>query len=57
MTVSLRDPKDGQEISATGVVVDCRGDRHHGYRSSMVFMELTPTAEARLSQMAYSNLA
>jgi hypothetical protein len=57
LTVALRDPRDGHEISATGVVVDCRGDRHQGHTVSMVFMELTPMAEARLSQMAYSNLA
>lgn len=57
MTVALRDPADGQEVSATGVVVDCRGDRHQGYTVSMVFMELTPLAQARLSLMAYSNLA
>ena len=57
MTVALHDPEDGQEVSATGVVVDCRGDRHQGYAVSMVFMELTPLAQARLSLMAYSNLA
>lgn len=57
MTVALRDPEDGQDISATGVVVDCRGDRHQGYSISMVLMELTPLAQARLSLMAYSNLA
>ena len=57
MTVALRDPADGQDVRATGVVVDCRGDRHQGYTVSMVFMELTPLAQARLSLMAYSNLA
>ena len=57
MTVALHDPQDGREISATGVVVDCRGDRHQGYTVSMVFMELTPMAQARLGLMAYSNLA
>lgn len=57
MTVALRDPEDGQDISATGVVVDCRGDRHQGYSISMVLMDLTPLAQARLSLMAYSNLA
>ncbi len=57
MTVALRDPEDGQDISATGVVVDCRGDRHQGYSISMVLIELTPLAQARLSLMAYSNLA
>ncbi len=56
MTVALHGPT-GEEISATGVVVDCRGDRHQGYTVSMVFMELTPQAQARLSLLAYSNLA
>ena len=56
MTVALRGP-EGDEVCATGVVVDCRGDRHQGYTVSMVFMELTPLAQARLSLMAYSNLA
>jgi hypothetical protein len=57
MTVALRDPADGQAVRATGVVVDCRGDRHQGYSVAMVFMELTPLAQARLSLMAFSNLA
>lgn len=56
MTVALHGP-EAEEISATGVVVDCRGDRHQGYTVSMVFMELTPHAQARLSLLAYSNLA
>ena len=57
MTVALSDPEDGQTVRATGVVVDCRGDRHQGYTVAMVFMELTPLAQARLSLMAFSNLA
>ena len=57
MTVALSDPADGQAVRATGVVVDCRGGRHQGYTVVMVFMELTPLAQARLSLMAYSNLA
>lgn len=57
MTVVLRDPADGQEVTATGVVVDCRGDRHQGFTVSLVFMALTPQAQARLSLLAYSNLA
>lgn len=57
MTVALSDPADGQAVRATGVVVDCRGDRHQGYTVAMVFMELTPLAQARLTLMAFSNLA
>ncbi len=57
MTVALLDPADGVELPATGIVVDCRGDRHQGYAVAMVFMELTRFAQDRLSLMAYSNLA
>ena len=57
LTVALHDPEDGREINATGVVVDCQGDRHRGYTVAMVFMALTPLAQARLSLLAYSNLA
>ena len=57
LTVDLRDPEDGREIQAKGVVVDCRGDRHQGYLVSMVFMDLTPLVQARLNLLAYSNLA
>lgn len=56
MTVCLHGP-DGQEVHATGVVVECRGDRHQGHTVSMVFMALTPLAQARLSRLAYSSLA
>ncbi|MEN9574859.1 MAG: hypothetical protein RL514_2714 [Verrucomicrobiota bacterium] len=57
MTVTLSDPAGGEAVRATGVVVDCRGDRHQGYTVAVVFMELTPLAQARLSLMAFSNLA
>ncbi len=57
MTVVLCDSEERRGLRATGVVVDCRGDRHRGYKVAMVFMELTPLAQARLSLMAFSNLA
>jgi len=57
LTVELRDPEDGSEIQAKGVVVDCQGDRHQGYLVSMVFMDVAPLVQARLNLLAYSNLA
>ena len=57
MTVDMHDPEDGSEIKATGVVVSCSGDRHKGYQVSMVLMDLSSHNQARLSLLAYSNLA
>jgi hypothetical protein len=57
MTVDLHDPVDGKEIKATGVVVSCQGDRHRGFRVSMVLMNLSEANSARLSLLAYSSLA
>lgn len=57
MNVALHDPEDGKEISATGVVVSCKGDRHQGFQVAMVLMNLGTANRARLSLLAYSNLA
>ncbi len=57
MNAALHDPEDGKEIAATGVVVSCKGDRHQGYKVSMVLMNLSAAHRARLSLLAYSNLA
>lgn len=51
MTVALQTPGDG-EVHCTGVVVQCAGNRHAGYHVSMVFTDLTPQAQARLTSMA-----
>ena len=54
MTVTLRSPHDGTKVNCTGVVVGCAGNKHAGYRVSMLFTGLSKQAEARLSLMAYS---
>lgn len=51
MTVALQTPGNG-EVHCTGVVVQCAGNRHAGYHVSMVFTDLTPQAQARLTSMA-----
>jgi hypothetical protein len=54
MTVSLQTPLDPRRLNCTGVVVECHGNRHAGYRVSMVFTDLSPQTQARLSALAYS---
>jgi len=54
MTVTVVSPADGAKVRATGVVVECRGDRHSGYSVSMLFTNLPRQSQARLSQMAHS---
>ena len=52
MTVDLRCPVEGKPVRGTGVVVDCTGNRHAGYVVSLVFMNLTPQSQERLTQLS-----
>jgi hypothetical protein len=55
MTVALSSSKEGK-LHCTGVVVNCSGNKHLGYRVSMLFTSLTPQAEAQLAVMARSEV-
>lgn len=57
MTVTLETPPDARKLNCTGVVVECNGNRHTGFRVSMIFTNLSRQAQARLSSLAYSTLA
>jgi hypothetical protein len=57
MTVDLQSGADGKKVHCTGVVVDCRGNRHSGYLVSMVFMNLSRQSQEHLAKLAYSQLA
>ena len=57
MTITLQSPRDGRRVHCSGVVISCTGNRHTGYHVSMVFTGLSKQAEARLSQLAYSQLS
>src|SRR5438105_3530160 len=57
MTLTLQSPWDDGRVNCTGVVIGCRGNKHTGYHVSMVITNLTKQAQARLSQMAYSQLS
>ncbi|MEI9864171.1 MAG: PilZ domain-containing protein [Limisphaerales bacterium] len=56
MTVALSSPRDGSKLQGSGVVVACSGNKHSGYRVSMVFTNLSQQAQARLNSMALSDL-
>jgi PilZ domain len=56
MTVALSSPRDGSKLQCSGVVIACSGNKHTGYRVSMVFTHLTEQAQARLNSMAHSDL-
>ena len=53
MTLNLECPQEGR-VHCTGVVVACTGNRHGGYRVSMVFTGVSKQSQARLNQLAYS---
>lgn len=57
MTMSLETPLEARKLNCTGVVVACDGDRHFGYRVSMVFTGLSRQTQARLESLAESRLA
>ena len=54
MTVALSSPNG--KLHCTGVVVNCSGNKHMGYRISMLFTSLTKQAQAQLNVMAQSDL-
>jgi hypothetical protein len=55
MTVTLSSPREGK-VHCTGVVVNCSGNKHMGYRVSMLFTSLTKQAQAQLNVLAQSAL-
>ena len=57
MTVDLHSARDAKKVRATGIVVECNGNRHSGYSVSMIFMNLSRQSQERLSEIAHSSLA
>jgi hypothetical protein len=57
MTVNLQSPQDGRKVAATGVVVECLGNRHSGYSVALLFTNLSRQSQARLSELAVSQPA
>jgi hypothetical protein len=54
MTMALHSPQDGSKLQCSVVVVACSGNKHAGYRVSLVFTGVSKQAQARLISMAHS---
>jgi PilZ domain len=54
MTVALATPNG--KVHCTGVVVNCSGNKHLGYRVSMLFTSLTKQAQAQLNILSRSDV-
>ena len=51
MTVAMQTPQSAKKVNFTGVIVSCTGNRHAGYLLSMLFINVSKQAQARLNSM------
>ena len=56
MTVALQSPQGGGRLQCSGVVIACSGNKHAGYRISMVFTHVSEQAQETLNSLARSTL-
>jgi hypothetical protein len=56
MTIDISSLRDGSKLQCNGVVIACSGNKHTGYRVSMVFTNLSKQAQMHLNSMARSAL-
>jgi len=56
MTVAISSPRDGGKLQCSGVVIACPGNKHAGYRVSLVFTSLSKQAQIQLDSMVSSDL-
>lgn len=54
MTVSLKSPIDGRDLSCHGVVVACAGGKHSGFNVSVLFTGISPDHQKHLDQIAHT---
>jgi hypothetical protein len=57
MSVELVASGDRRKFRATGIVVACSGNRHAGYRVTMLFMGLNARSEQQLNLLSFSQLS
>lgn len=55
MTVTVQSSRNNSRFNCMGVVVACTGNKHSGYRVSMLFTSLSKHSQARLDALAYSS--
>jgi len=52
VSISLQAPLSAKKVQCNGVVVACTGNRHEGYRASVLFLNLSPAVQQRLAGFA-----
>jgi hypothetical protein len=55
MTVALQSPRGGK-IQCSGVIIGCSGNKHSGYRVSVLFTTISKQAQTQLNTLAHSQL-
>lgn len=56
VTLDIESSVEKRKVTCSGVVVACDGNRHTGYRVSLLFVGLTPQTQQRLQSLALSDL-
>jgi len=56
VSLDIESPLEKRKVNCRGVVVACDGNRHAGYRVSLLFVGLTPQTQQRLQSLALSDL-
>lgn len=56
VTVAIESPMEKRRVNCRAVVVACEGNRHAGYKVSLLFLGLTPQTQRRLESLALSDL-
>ncbi|MGH7952546.1 MAG: PilZ domain-containing protein [Limisphaerales bacterium] len=56
VTVAISSRRAGAKLQCSGVVIACSGNKHGGYRVSLVFTNVSKQAQERLNSMARSEL-
>ena len=52
VSITLQTPLSAKRLQCNGVVVACAGNRHEGYRASVLFLNLSPGVQERLAAFA-----
>jgi len=56
VNLAIESPSEKRRVNCRGVVVACDGNRHSGYKVSLLFVGVTPQTQQRLESLALSHL-
>lgn len=52
ISIAVQAPSTLKKVQCQGVVVACSGNRHEGYRASVLFLDQSPALQDRLAALA-----